>query len=75
MQIFGTALQAWWDDDPLRLGAALAYYAEHRGIAFEPEQSQKERQRTESAPLPHNQRVDGDAGACISPTSGTMDLI
>jgi membrane protein len=24
--IFGTALKAWWDDDALRLGAALAYY-------------------------------------------------
>jgi membrane protein len=26
MQIFGTALKAWWDDDAPRLGAALAYY-------------------------------------------------
>jgi len=24
--MFGTALQAWWDDDALRLGASLAYY-------------------------------------------------
>jgi membrane protein len=23
---FGTALRAWWDNDALRLGAALAYY-------------------------------------------------
>jgi membrane protein len=26
VRIFGTALKAWWDDDALRLGAALAYY-------------------------------------------------
>jgi membrane protein len=26
VRIFGTALRAWWDDDALRLGAALAYY-------------------------------------------------
>jgi membrane protein len=26
VQVFGTALKAWWDDDALRLGAALAYY-------------------------------------------------
>jgi hypothetical protein len=26
VQIFGTALKAWWDDDASRLGAALAYY-------------------------------------------------
>jgi membrane protein len=26
VRIFGTALQAWWDDDALRLGASLAYY-------------------------------------------------
>lgn len=24
--IFGVAVKAWWDDDALRLGAALAYY-------------------------------------------------
>ena len=26
VRIFGTALEAWWEDDALRLGAALAYY-------------------------------------------------
>src|SRR5688572_2901112 len=26
LQIFGTALRAWWDDDAPRLGASLAYY-------------------------------------------------
>ena len=26
VQIFGAAFRAWWDDDALRLGAALAYY-------------------------------------------------
>jgi len=26
VRIFGAALTAWWDDDALRLGAALAYY-------------------------------------------------
>ena len=26
VRVFGTALKAWWDDDALRLGAALAYY-------------------------------------------------
>ncbi len=26
MRVFRTALQAWWDDDAPRLGAALAYY-------------------------------------------------
>jgi membrane protein len=26
VQVFGTALKAWWDDDALRLGASLAYY-------------------------------------------------
>src|SRR6478735_940452 len=26
VRMFGTALQAWWDDDALRLGASLAYY-------------------------------------------------
>jgi membrane protein len=26
VRIYGTALRAWWDDDALRLGAALAYY-------------------------------------------------
>ena len=26
VRIFGTSLRAWWDDDALRLGAALAYY-------------------------------------------------
>jgi len=26
VRIFGAALKAWWDDDALRLGAALAYY-------------------------------------------------
>jgi len=26
VRIFGYALKAWWDDDALRLGAALAYY-------------------------------------------------
>lgn len=26
VRIFGTALKARWDDDALRLGAALAYY-------------------------------------------------
>jgi membrane protein len=26
LRIFGAALQAWWDDDALRLGASLAYY-------------------------------------------------
>ena len=26
VRIFATALKAWWDDDALRLGAALAYY-------------------------------------------------
>jgi membrane protein len=26
VRIFSTALKAWWDDDALRLGAALAYY-------------------------------------------------
>jgi membrane protein len=26
VRVFATALQAWWDDDALRLGAALAYY-------------------------------------------------
>ena len=26
VEIFGIALKAWWDDDALRLGAALAYY-------------------------------------------------
>lgn len=26
VRIFGIALKAWWDDDALRLGAALAYY-------------------------------------------------
>ena len=25
VRVFGTALKAWWDDDALRLGAALAY--------------------------------------------------
>lgn len=27
VRIFGTAVKAWWDDDALRLGASLAYYA------------------------------------------------
>jgi membrane protein len=26
VRVFGAALKAWWDDDALRLGAALAYY-------------------------------------------------
>ena len=26
VRLFGDALQAWWDDDALRLGASLAYY-------------------------------------------------
>ena len=26
VRIFATSLRAWWDDDALRLGAALAYY-------------------------------------------------
>jgi membrane protein len=26
VRLFGAALRAWWDDDALRLGAALAYY-------------------------------------------------
>ena len=26
VRVFGTAVKAWWDDDALRLGAALAYY-------------------------------------------------
>jgi membrane protein len=26
LRVFGSALQAWWDDDALRLGASLAYY-------------------------------------------------
>jgi membrane protein len=26
VRVFGIALKAWWDDDALRLGAALAYY-------------------------------------------------
>ena len=26
VHLFGAALKAWWDDDALRLGAALAYY-------------------------------------------------
>jgi membrane protein len=26
VQLFGAALKAWWDDDALRLGAALSYY-------------------------------------------------
>src|SRR5689334_15077751 len=26
VRVFGTALKAWWEDDALRLGAALAYY-------------------------------------------------
>lgn len=26
VRVFGAALKAWWDDDAIRLGAALAYY-------------------------------------------------
>ena len=47
VQIFGAALEAWWEDDALRLGAALAY-AEHRGTTFDSQVFAEHARRTQS---------------------------